>query len=825
MALEMLSSDSSQTQIRPAFLGSDVEDSWDEMADPNGQIRPLWSRFSATISGWSSEQRADLELSAERLLEDLGATYNVYNDAGGAGRPRKIDPLPLLIDSAEWRSVSIGIGQRARLLETVLADLYGPQRLLKEGLIPPDLVHANPHFLTTLRGIQPPGGRHLIGLGFDLTRTPTGSWSVMRDHARAPRGLGQTLENRSVTASILPAEFEDCRVANLAPFFELEREALRGLSAAHITMPNVVLLTPGFRHPSYFEHAYKARVLGIPLVEAADLTVRERRLFLKTLSGLRRIDVLACRLDDDAIDPLEFWTHGGSGVPGLTEAWRSGNVALANAPGSGFAGTLALMPFLRGICEAWFGEDLKLPFVETWWLGQSSIFKHILSELENYIIFPAFTAGQPVRGSQMTQADRQQWLATLETRPHDFVVQRESPPSRSPTLEGQTLCKQGILWRTFCLQTGTGPVVLPGGLAMMVNDSATMAGDLLAEQVSKDVWVVDESATHPAEPAVRFASQPISRDPLASEVPSRMAEQLFWVGRYAERIELRTRLLRTTLRRLGGEVSPSRRQQCEACFAILRSMKILQDDGPQVGRLPVMMLSRLIHDAKHPKALPSLIRSLLWNAASARDRLSDDTWRVFNRLENLLQTGSSNPSITSQLQVLDSLILHLAAFSGMQAENMTRGHGWRFLELGRRIERSLGVLGLLESTPNPDADEVPALDPLLETCDSVMTYRRRHFSRPRWSEVVELLLVDSTNPRGVMSQAEILLKQCEKLPGDKDFGLLPMIREHVASLILPAPSPLVTPSRGDFEKRAAAFEHLSDLLTQHYFSHSVRRVY
>ena len=821
----MSPSESSQKQVIPPFPGVGAEASWDEMSDRSGRVRPLWAKFSTAINRWTSEQRSDLGQSADRLLEDLGATYNVYNDAGGAGRPRKIDPLPLLIDAAEWRTVSVGIGQRARLLEMVLADLYGPQKLLKKGLIPPDLVHANPHFLVNLRGIQPSGGRYLTELGFDLIRNPAGNWSVMRDHARSPGGLGQTLENRSVTASVLPHEFEECRVTNIAPFFELERETLRGLSAGHITMPNVVLLTPGFRNPSYFEHAYKARVLGIPLVEPADLTVRERRLFLKTLSGLRRIDVLACRLDDDAIDPLEFWTHGGSGVPGLTEAWRSGNVVLANAPGSGFASTLALMPFLRGICKEWFSEDLKLPFIETWWLGDSKIRQQILSDLKSYVIFPAFTPGRPVRGSQMTPADRQQWTTTLEARPHDFVVQRETVPSTAPSLDGQSIRHQGVIWRAFSLQTENGSVVLPGGLAMVAKDGVLIDGDPVAEQISKDVWVADESSSHTAEPLVRFTNQSITRDPLASEVPSRIAEQLFWVGRYAERIELRTRLLRTTLRRLGGEASPIRREQRDACFSILRGMKILQDGGPQVGRLPVMMLSRLIHDGKHPKALPSLIRSLLWNAASARDRLSDDTWRVFNRLENLLQSGTSNPTITSQLQVLDSIILHLAAFSGMQAENMTRGHGWRFLELGRRIERPLGVLALLGSTPNPDANEVPALDPLLETCDSVMTYRRRHFSRPRWETVVELLLYDSTNPRGVMSQAEILSKQCEKLPGEKDFGLMPKIREHVASLVQPSPVPFMIPDRRGFEERAAAFEYLSDLLTQHYFSHSVRRVY
>lgn len=821
----MSPSESSSKPPTPALAGSGQEGLWDEMTDRQGRVRPVWSKFSAALNGWNSEHRAELGYSADRLLEDLGATYNVYNDAGGAGRPRRIDPLPLLIDGAEWRSVSAGLSQRARLLEVVLADLYGPQKLLKEGLIPPDLIHANPHYLANIRGIQPSGGRHLIGIGFDLVRNAAGNWVVMRDHTRSPGGQGQTLENRSVTASVLPGEFEDCRVANLAPFFELERETFRSLAAGHVNLPNVVLLTPGFRDPSYFEHAYKARVLGIPLVEPADLTVRERRLFLKTLSGLRRIDVLACRLDTDAIDPLEFWTHGGSGVPGLTEAWRSGNVALANAPGSGFGGTLALMPFLRGVCRKWFGEDLKLPFVETWWLGQSKIRQQVVNDLRHYVIHPAFTSGRPVRGSQMSIAERAQWTATLEARPHDFVVQREIKPSITPSLEGQTIRSRSVIWRAFCLQTGTGSSILPGGLAMVVQDGGLAEGSQETGQVSKDVWVTDNSADHAIEPVIRLSQPAVTRDPLASEVPSRMAEQLFWVGRYAERIELRTRLLRTTLRRLGGELSPIRRNQRDACFSILRQMKILQDDGPQVGRLPVMMLARLIHDAKYPKALPSLIRSLLWNAASARDRLSDDTWRVFNRLENLLQPGSSNPTVTSQLQILDTLVLHLAAFSGMQAENMTRGHGWRFLEIGRRIERSLGVLSLLESTPDTQADEVPALDPLLETCDSVMTYRRRHFSRPRWDAVVELLLFDSTNPRGVMSQAEILSKQCEMLPGERDFGLMPKIREHVASLVEAPPSALTLPDRAGFEKRAAAFEQLSDLLTQHYFSHSVRRVY
>lgn len=807
-----------------SLTGNGHGHAWDEMTAPDGRTRSCWKKFAGYLDRSTPEERGTLGVSADRLLEDLGATYNVYSDAGGSGRPWRIDPLPLIIDPAEWRKVSAGLAQRTRLLEIVLTDLYGPQRLLVEGLVPPDLVHANPHFLTNLRNIQPAGDRYLLSAGFDLARNPEGDWCVLRDHTRIPGGLGQTLENRSVTANLLPTEFEEYQVARIAPFFELERDTLRSLSPGRSEQPHVVLLTPGFRHPSYFEHAYKARVLGIPLVEPADLTVRERRLYLKTLSGLRRVDVVVCRLGDDTIDPLEFWTHGGGGVPGLSEVWRSGKVALANAPGSGFAGTLALMPFLPGICRAWLDEELQLPFVETWWLGQTEIRQQVMEDLQRYIIFPAFGTDKPVRCSSLGPAGRKEWLAALEARPHDFVVQRDIPPSHTPSLEGQSLKSTPIIWRSFTLQGSEGPVSLCGGLAIVAKDGILLdpsGGEL----ITKDVWISDEKSTAVDEPTIRLDGHHIARDPSGAEVPSRMAEQLFWVGRYAERLELATRLLRTTLRRLGGELAPARRAQRDACFALLRELEILPTEPSKSSAPPLPILSRLIHGQAAQGGLPSLIRSLRWNAASARDRLSDDTWRLFNRLENILQPNGQQPTAPALLQTLDSLVLHLAAFAGMQAENMTRGHGWRFLEIGRRIERALGVLSLLGAVPESDRDKDAVLEPLLETCDSTMTYRRRHFSRPRWDSVAALLLNDPANPRGVASQAAILALQCVPLPGDPEAGLLPRIREHVASLVKATTSTDEVPDAAGFTARAAAFEVLSDLLTQHYFSHSVRRVY
>jgi uncharacterized alpha-E superfamily protein len=337
--------------------------------------------------------------------------------------------------------------------------------------------------------------------------------------------------------------------------------------------------------------------------------------------------------------------------------------------------------------------------------------------------------------------------------------------------------------------------------------------------VAKDVWVTNDSDAPASSPAVVQTATP-PRDVAGSDVPSRIAEQLFWVGRYAERIEVVTRLLRTTTRRLTGESHPARDPQLEVCLRLLGGFHVLPATAASHALLPV--LGDLVHTPAGNTGLHGLMRSLLWNAASARDRLSDDTWRLFNRLENLLNEKPAAPGAAGLMQKLDALVLHLAAFSGMQGENMTRGQGWRFLEIGRRIERGLGVLTLLESASGLDNRDDAATEPLLETCDSAMTYRRRHFSRPRWEPVVHLLLADTTNPRSVAYQLQIIARESPFFPGTPDYGLLPRIRHRVDELA------------GRFQPNAEIpplpalsddLSQLADWLTQHYFSHSVRRVY
>ena len=808
--------------------GGPVFGAWNEMSDSRGQVRSHWQAFAAAMTQWTADDRAAISSAAARMIKDLGTTFNVFSDAGGAGQPYELDAVPLLIPQAEWMRVSAGVAQRTHLLDAVLTDLYGPQKLLSDGLVPPDLVHSSNSFLPYARGVQPPGGRFLVTAACDLVRGPSGNWSVLRDHTGPPGGLGQVLENRNVISNLIPSLFESCNVARLGDFMELEAVTFRELAPKTRDQSNIVFLTPGFRHPSYFEHAYKARAMGFPLVEPADLTVRERRLFLKTLAGLRRVDAVVCRIREDTIDPLEHWGGGSEGVPGIIEAWRTGNVAIANAPGSGFASSPALMPFLPRICREWLGEDLILPFVETWWLGQADVRRKVMESLHRYILMaasPGIHPLLPIQCSGLSPTARRRWIATIEQSPHDFVVQLDLRPSESPSLESRMLRQRPLVWRSFSLNAPGGPTVLPGGLARVGKSNAPPQLWPDHAGFTKDVWIPGQGHERitPAAPAVPV-SLAASRHSLAPEVPSRIAEQLFWVGRYADRIELATRLFRVTLHGIAGEAGSHQHPQLRACLALVGACGLLPE-GIVVHPSGILRtLASLIQDPASPAGIPALTRSLLLNAAAARDRLSDDTWRFFNRLESLVRPPVIPQGPSDLLRTLDTLVLHLAAFSGMQAENMTRGHGWRFLEIGRRIERALGALAMLRTAKDPAHQELPLLDPLLEACDSVMTYRRRHFSRPHADAVIDLIFFDASNPRSAAYQIDVIDSEIPRLPGRPDLGLMPEIRRHSASLRARFDDPAL-PDALELASLSGALEDFSDLLTQHFFSHSVRRVY
>lgn len=803
----------------------------DEMLAPDGTLRPHWKVFGSFLAQCGAEDFNSRVAAIQRLLRDHGVTYNVYDDALGTSRPWSLDVLPFLMAEEEWRRVSAGLDQRARLLNAILADLYGPQTLIAEGLLPPRLLHANPGFLRPAVGISPPGGRWIFTLATDLVRAPSGQWLVLNDRAERPTGHGYALENRVILSNVFPEEFNASRVRRLAAHYDWKREMLQSLAPkTRHGSAGILMLTPGPRHETYYEHTYLARHLGFPLVEGADLTTRDRTLYLKTLEGLHRVDVMVRHVDDRWCDPLELRAGSLIGVAGLVEAWRNGSVTLANGLGAGIVDTPALHPFLPGICRHLFGAELLLPCVPTWWCGQQRELDLVLSQPDRWVVKPAFARGgrDPVFLADLDAEQKARQLDAIRASPHEWVAQEVLALSTTPTWTGARLEPRPLVWRSFCLARGEGFETMPGGLARVSPEPGRWLITLRGGGISKDTWIVG-SETAPAQPAPQRDTSVIRPARPPSGVPSRAADHLFWFGRYAERLEQTVRILRAIMQRLAGERSDSDQHELAGCSRLVQELGIIPHDTPVQDHL-----QPLTQDLQHQGSIPDLVSRMHFNAAAARDRLSDDTWRLVNRIERdaRLPAGPFQPGVAQGM--FDTLILDLAAISGMQQENMTRGHGWRFLEIGRRIERATSLSSLLSAATRVAAQDDRILPPLLEICDSRMTYRRLHFARPALIPVLDLLLLNNINPRSLAHQLAIIGRQTSQLPMTGHGPLSEASRRQADALLsdlsalsLDALSrtPRTVPDiiSAFCDSFSSGLEKLSDHITEYYFSHAAGR--
>src|SRR5271170_5454119 len=450
---------------------------YDEMCVEPGVLRSHWDRYIASLTSLGGKELAHRWQTARRRIRENGVTYNVYGDPLGTDRPWSLDAIPLLIPPAEWAYLEAGLIQRARLLNIILADLYGPQKLLLNGDLPSALVFANPAFWRACHGVQVPASTYLHLLAVDLARSPDGQWWVISDRTQAPSGAGYALENRIVMAETFP---------------DLFREAQLRLSPSTRAHPRVVLLTPGPLNETYFEHSYLARYLGFTLVQGADLTVRDSRVFLKTLEGLKQVDVILRRVDDGFCDPIELRSDSYLGVSGLVEAVRAGNVAVANALGSGLIETSAFMPFLPGLSRRMLGEPLKLPAVATWWCGQPKALSYVRDNLDFLVIKPAFPSKgmEPVFGGRLAAGERSRLLERVEERPHEFVGQELLHLSTVPVWSDNTLSARRVVLRVYLAASGDSWVVMPGGLARVSASLDTPVVSMQRGGGSKDTWVL-----------------------------------------------------------------------------------------------------------------------------------------------------------------------------------------------------------------------------------------------------------------------------------------------------------------------------------------------
>jgi len=806
---------------------------FDEMVQANGELRPHWKIFGSYLGQCTPADFQQRKETIQRLLVDHGATYNIYDDAQGHSRPWMLDQVPFIVAEQDWRRVQEGLDQRGRLLNAILLDLYGPQNLLKKGKLPPGIVSANPGFLRPVVGVNPPGGRFIFSLGSDLVRDAGGAWRVLADRAQAPSGQGYTLENRIVMSNVYAEEFNASRVRRLANYFELQREMLRSLAPKHRHGDaGILMMTPGPYNETYFEHAFQARYLGFPLVEGADLTVRDRQVQLKTLEGLRRVEVMVRHVDDVFCDPLELNSGSLLGSPGLMEAWRSGNIALANGLGTGVIETPALHPFMPGLCRHILGEELKLPCVPTWWCGQRRELEMVMAQPDRWVVKPAFVRGSrdPVFIRDLEKEQKARLLENIRAAPHDWVAQEVLSLSTSPTWTGTKLEPRSLVWRAFAIAQGDRFATMPGGLSRVSPEPQRWLVTMRSGGISKDTWVLGDGTEDTA--YGHLSQQPVVIRPARppSGVPSRAADHLFWLGRYAERLELTVRMARVIMQRLASERGLVQSREAQSCVTLMVEIGLLPNETTSLRD----HLQALLQDPKRNGSVADLLARLRYNASAARDRLSDDMWRLFNRIERDARLPAGPFSLSAAQSSLDTLVLDLAALSGMQQENMTRGHGWRFLEIGRRLERATIILTLMEGTLKQAKTDDSVLGPLLEICDSAMTYRRLHFARPSLAPVLDLLLLNDDNPRSVAHQLLVLGRQASQLPIDPTLDARILEKQQTDRLLSDLstlsltnlatnPTQLHSAVSATCTTLTEGLEKLSDIITEHYFSHAMRR--
>ncbi len=762
---------------------------YDEMLDATMQPRAHWRALLTHLQNEAPEaMRARLD-TVQRQVRENGVTYNVYADAKGEQRPWDLNVLPLILPADEWAQIEAGVIQRATLLNRILGDVYGEQKLITDGLLPAALIHGNAGFLRPAHGIRQSDGVALHMYAVDLARAPNGRWWVVADRTQAPSGAGYALENRNIIARAFPETFRDLKVQHLNGFFDSLRDSLShwgricaanrgdGVDQSPVLRdgeaPLTVLLTPGPYNETYYEQSYLARHLGFPLVEGKDLTVRNGLVWLKTLAGPQRVHVILRRVDDNFCDPLELRSDSALGVVGLTEAARRGTVLIANGLGSGLLESGALLGFLPKICRTLLDESLKMPSVATWWCGEPAALASVLGRLDELVIKPTFPQSRqsPVFGKDLTPQTRAALIRDMQARPQDYIAQETVNLSHAPVwIDGQPAGLQASAagLRVYACATPNGYVVMPGGLTRVATGIDTRVINMQRGGASKDTWIQSSDAIHQHQPMLRTTT---SLDLVRGEtyLASRLVENLFWFGRYSARCDNIARLTRATLAFLLN-ISPDERggewltmQALAEFYGMLEERDEDKTDGTRKERSDTDIereLLKTVVDRSQP-GLANSLQQMVNVAGNLRERLSLDNWRTLNHLLEQAKLGARKPSLASVIMLLDDATLSLMTLSGFALDGMTRDNGWRFLSIGRRLERLQFMCTVLQHALRMPPES--SLDWLLEMADSIITYRSRYMAQPEWLPVLDLLILDESNPRSIAFQLEGLLNYLNKI--------------------------------------------------------------
>jgi uncharacterized circularly permuted ATP-grasp superfamily protein/uncharacterized alpha-E superfamily protein len=787
----------------------------DEYMAQDGTPRAVWTRF---FDAFAELTPGDIERrfgSADRHLREAGVTYRAPEET--AERLWPLSHLPLLIDEADWQQLTAGIVQRAQLLELVLSDLYGEGRLIAENAVPAAAIAGSTEYLRAVCGIKPPGGRYLNMYAADVGRGPDGRWWVLGDRTQAPSGAGYALENRLVLSRAFTTLYKSMNVERVAPFFETFRDALR--ASADRDEPRIGLLTPGTFSETYFEHATLARYLGFLLVEGDDLAVSGDRIHIRTVAGLKRLDVLLRRVDSNSLDPLELDASSQLGVPGLIDVLRKNGVVVANMPGSGVMEARALLGFLPSLSRRFFGEDLKMPHIATWWCGQKSAREEVLSRLDEVAIEGAYGRGVPgfgrgpVLASELSASERERLKSAIDDRGIDYVGQELVRLSTTPVWDQGRITPRPFVLRVFAAATPGGWTIMPGGFCRIADQLDARAVSMGDGARAADVWVVSDKAVSTATLLPTGDSVRIRR--IAGWVPSRAADNLFWLGRYLERAEATLRLVRA----LGTQRDPGKGSST-LLHSVERIQRLLVTWGAtsQATRAqPAKVATEALQSQEKFGSALSLLRAAQRTATSLRERLSPDAWQVITEMtERLAEEVDDDDAVVLAAELT---LRELASFAGLAQENMNRAAGWRFLEMGRRAERAINTVRFARQFAYDEAGS-DDLDILLTLVDCQITYRSRYLVGPMLPPVRDLVVLDPYNPRSAAFQVSALNDHIASLPTLKEGGLI----ERPQRLAVALQATLTTAEAADLDTKSLfAIEqdllNLADAIGSHYFPH------
>ncbi|MCO5064222.1 MAG: circularly permuted type 2 ATP-grasp protein [Rhizobiaceae bacterium] len=769
----------------------------DELMSPSGAIRPVWTQFLDYFSSLAPADIAGHFARGDEYLRDAGVYFRQYGQKSAIDRAWPLSHIPVLLHDSEWTGIAAALTQRAELLERVAADIYGPNALVAEGRLPASIVAGNPEWLRPMVGVKPAGGHFLHFLAFDIGRGPNGQWWVLEDRVQAPSGAGFALENRVATARVFSDYYADAHVHRLAGFFRRFRESLNQMRGAEEN--SIAILSPGPMTDTYYEHAYIARYLGIGLLEGEDLTVVNGRVMVRSVSGNRPISVLWRRMDATFTDPLEFDGASRLGTPGLAGAARQGHIAMVNALGAGALEAKALFAFLPGICEFLMGEPLAMPNVATWWCGQEQERRIVTAEAGHMVISPAVPptrlAGRSARPSFGIDDSGAEFALTAENGRH-FVGQETVTLSTTPTWEDGRLTPRPLSLRVYLARTLDGWTVMPGGFARIGHSNDPKAVAMQQGSAVADVWVVSDRKVS-TETMLAEPTGPYIR-PRPGALPSRAADNLYWLGRYVERAESTMRLMRAYFARLAeaGELE-------SPLLSHVRSYIEGLDIEP---------------DEAIPPALRNMFEAALGSASKIRDRFSVDGWLALNDLADSANRIAATSVVgDDSARAMGVLLRKITGFSGLVHENMYRFVGWRFLTIGRSLERALAMTSLLGRMTDENAPD-GALDFAVEVGDSTLSHRRRYTVRTSRPTVIDLMALDGMNPRSILYQLNEIRTQVDLLPGAGVRGQMSELAR--AALRAQTDVAVRTPDGFDVEALDETWGQialLSELITETYF--------